>query len=171
MSRSAKIILVGIGMLTLIAVLGVCAFHEKRPSPAPSQAEERTPAAANSTTPTATAAEPPPPLPPPVLAAPKRRRQADASKPLDEAALLAKINELGPSNLPLTLKLAREAIARFPDSPNAPEFAMNIAKSLLHMGRVEEARDEARLMLKKYPKSPFTLEVEHHLLRNPPNPR
>jgi hypothetical protein len=104
--------------------------------------------------------------------APKPRRPAlpDAAKPADPAALLAKINELGPSNLPLTVELARDALARFPDSPTAPEFAMNLAKALLHMGRVDEAREEARRMLRNYPDSPFTREVEHHLLTNPPNP-
>jgi hypothetical protein len=99
-----------------------------------------------------------------------RRARPDAAAALGEEALLARIDELGPSNLPLTVQLAREALARFPDSPRAPEFAMNLTKSLLHIGRLDEAREAAREMVRKYPTSPFTGEVERHLLTNPPNP-
>ena len=161
-------IVLGIGVaIVLAAILGVCAFREgQSPSSAPpvpiTPAEPVPVEVAAKPAPSSTAA----------IARPKPRRPAapDSARPLDEAALLAKIDELGPSNLPLTVELARDALARFPDSPRAPEFAMNLAKALLHMGRVEEAREEARLMLKKYPQSPFTREVEHHLLTNPPNP-
>jgi len=108
-----------------------------------------------------------PPLPEPQ---PRRAPRRDAAASLSEDALLARIDELGPSNLPLTVQLAREALSRFPDSPRAPEFAMNLTKALVHLGRVDEARAEAREMLRKYPASPFTGEVERHLLTNPPNP-
>lgn len=120
----------------------------------------------------AAAAPPPRPARAPALADPKPRRppRPDAAAALSEDALLARIDELGPSNLPLTAGLAREALARFPDSPRAPEFAMNLTKSLLHMGQIDEAREAAREMLRKYPASPFTGEVERHLLTNPPNP-
>jgi len=103
---------------------------------------------------------------------PRQRRspRPDAAAVLSEDALLARIDELGPSNLPLTVQLAREALARYPDSPRAPEFAMNLTKALVHLGRIDEAREAAREMLRKYPTSPFTGEVEHHLLTNPPNP-
>ncbi|HEY4185338.1 MAG TPA: tetratricopeptide repeat protein [Polyangia bacterium] len=101
---------------------------------------------------------------------PRRAPRPAAAAALGEDALLARIDELGPSNLPLTVQLAREALARFPDSPRAPEFAMNLTKSLVHLGRIDEAREAAREMLRKYPDSPFTGEVERHLLTNPPNP-
>jgi hypothetical protein len=171
MSKRAKIVLGASGAIALAVILGVCAFRDRRPGPATTSVQapvvpEIQPAPA--------AAATKPALPPSTtaVAGPKLRRPAApaAGRPLDEAALLAKINELGPSNLPLTVQLAREAAARFPDSPRAPEFEMNLAKALLHMGSVEEAREEARIMLKKYPDSPFTREVEHHLLTNPPNP-
>ena len=118
------------------------------------------------------AALPPPPGSLPARADSQRRRapRPDAAAPPSEDALLARIDELGPSNLPLTVQLAREALARFPASSRAPEFAMNLTKSLLHLGRIDEARAEAREMLRKYPDSPFTGEVERHLLTNPPNP-
>lgn len=103
---------------------------------------------------------------------PQQRRspRPDAAAAPSEDALLARIDELGPSNLQLTVQLAREALARFPDSPRAPEFAMNLTKALVHLGRGDEAREAAREMLRRYPTSPFTGEVEHHVLTNPPNP-
>lgn len=109
---------------------------------------------------------------PAALADPRLRRAPgpDGGTALREDALIARIDELGPSDLPLTVRLAREGLSRFPDSPRAPEFAMNLTKALLHMGQIEEAREEAREMLRKYPNSPFTGEVERHLLTNPPNP-
>jgi len=135
----------------------------------------------------ATSPEPPPAIASPVvdaaaprvarprpaaLADPRLRRAPgpDGGTALREDALIARIEELGPSDLPLTVRLAREGLSRFPDSPRAPEFAMNLTKALLHMGRIDEAREEAREMLRKYPNSPFTGEVERHLLTNPPNP-
>jgi hypothetical protein len=140
-----------------------------------SASEPKAPPSGAMSPPVSTAAQPPtPPIAPSsvpaVVPRPRRAVSAAARKTLDEAALLAKIDDLGPSNLALTVELAREGLRRFPDSPRAPEFAMNLAKALLHMGRVDEAREEARTMLKKYPDSPFTREVEHHLLTNPPNP-
>ena len=172
MPKPAKLVVGIVGTLALTTILGVCAFRERRPSPAPTKPDEP-PALASPTAPGAAATKSAPPSTAPVLAAPKpwKATEPDARKPLDEATLLARVREIGPSNLELSLQLAREAVARFPESPNAPEFEMNIAKSLLHLGRVEEAREQARLMLKKYPGNSFTLEVEHHLLRNPPNPR
>ncbi len=171
MSKPAAI-LVGTTALALLAVLGVHALRERRPATVPAVTVPSRPAPAPEPGPTPAAA---PSLPPPAPAIaslkPRKARAPDAGKLLDEDALLAKINAVGPSDLELTLRLAREAVARFPGSPKAPEFEMNIAKSLLHLGRVEEARDQARHMLEKYPSSPFTLEVEHHLLRNPPNPK
>jgi hypothetical protein len=85
-------------------------------------------------------------------------------------ALLAKLHDLGIVDPPLSLQLAREAVSRFPDSPNAPEFSWNVTKALVNMGRRDEAMEEARLMVKKYPGNYFAGDVEHHLLNHPPNP-
>jgi hypothetical protein len=169
MQKPVTIIAATAGTLALAVALGMCAVHDRRPSAAPAPTEHPKATAAG---PVAAAPQPARPAPQPEPTAPKLARPAapDAGPRLDEAALLAKINELGPSNLPLSLALAREGVARFPGGPNAPEFEMNIAKSLLHLGRLEEARAQARHMVEKYPGNPFTLEVEHHLLRNPPNP-
>jgi hypothetical protein len=101
-------------------------------------------------------------LPPPV--------EPNADKPLDEPSLLTELRDLAASNPPLSLKLAREAVERFPDSPNAPEFEWNVVKALFNMRHLEDAEDEARIMVAKYPNSPFTGDVVHHLLNHPPNP-
>ncbi len=58
-----------------------------------------------------------------------------------------------------------------PDSPNAPEFQWNVVKALFNMAHLDEAKNEARVMLWKYPSSSFTGDVIHHLLNPPPNPR
>jgi hypothetical protein len=71
------------------------------------------------------------------------------------------------TNPPLSLRLAREGNARFPHTPDAPERAFIVVKSLVDMARFEEAQGEARKMLKDFPNDPHTLDVERHLLSNP----
>jgi hypothetical protein len=107
-----------------------------------------------------------------VVVGPRLRKapEPDAGKPLDEASLMAKLHDLAASDPPLSLQLARNAVARFPDSPNAPEFEWNVVKALANMERMKEAEDEARIMVKKYPGNDFAGDVERHLLNHPPNP-
>jgi hypothetical protein len=96
--------------------------------------------------------------------------EPSAGKPLDEPSLLSELQGLAASDPPLSLKLAREAVARFPDSPNAPEFEWNVVKALFNMRQIEDAESEARIMVAKYPDNHFTGDVVHHLLNHPPNP-
>jgi hypothetical protein len=96
--------------------------------------------------------------------------QSDADRPMDEPSLLSELHDLAASDPPLSLKLAREAVERFPDSPNAPEFEWNVVKALFNMRHLEDAEHEARIMVAKYPNNPFTGDVVHHLLNHPPNP-
>jgi hypothetical protein len=93
-----------------------------------------------------------------------------ADKPLDEPSLLTELRELAASDPPRSLRLAREAVERFPDSPNAPEFEWHVVKALFNMRHLEDAEDEARVMVARYPDNPFTGDVVHHLLNHPPNP-
>jgi len=111
--------------------------------------------------PPAVAVRPPPPQP---------AAQPDARQPASEASLLAQLHDLAGSNPDRSLELAREAVKRFPDSPNAPEFEWNVVKALFNQRRLDEAEAEARIMLSKYPDSSFTGDVVHHLLNHPPNP-
>ena len=116
--------------------------------------------------------------PPPVdklateAAAPRRPAPAgrDAGARLDEASLISQLHDLAASDPPRSLALAREAVARFPDSPNAPEFEWNVAKALANMDRYQEAEEEARRMVQRFPGNAFADDLEHHLLNHPPNP-
>jgi hypothetical protein len=96
--------------------------------------------------------------------------QPPSAKLQDEASLLATLHELGASDPPRSLAVAKEAVQRFPKSPNAPEFQWNVVKSLYNMRRLEEAKDEGRIMLWKYPDSRFTSDVARHLVNPQPNP-
>lgn len=97
---------------------------------------------------------------------------ARATEPrLNESALLEQLRELAASDPPQSLRLAREALARSPASPNAPEFEWNVVKALFNMRRIDEAKQEARIMLYRYPGNSFSADVDHHLLNHPPNPQ
>jgi hypothetical protein len=91
----------------------------------------------------------------------------DLAALVDEAALMVRLRQLGETDPPLSLRLAREGNARFPNSPDAPERAFIVVKSLVDLARFKEAQGEARKMLKAYPNDPRTLDVERHLLSNP----
>jgi type IV secretory pathway VirB10-like protein len=161
--------------MALAIVFGVFAHDDKRgkrAAPAPSETQESITQLAPSM-PAEAAGEPPPALPAPVpTAAPRPRKPAEPPAPerLDEASLIAKLHDLAASDPPQSLKLAREALARFPDSPHAPEFEWNVVKALANMDRYREAEEEARGMLEKYPDNPLSVDVDHHLLHHPPNP-
>jgi hypothetical protein len=123
-----------------------------RPVAAPASGTTRPPP--DGSTPEATAR-------PPALTA------RDLSALVNEAALMVRLHQLGETDPPLSLQLAREGNARFPNSPDAPERAFIVVKSLVDMTRFKEAQEEARKMLKRYPNDPHTLDVERHLLSNP----
>jgi len=171
MSRTAAVALGAAGVVALLAALAVRPRHETHQTPsAPGSSESVAEQVA-------TAAEPRQLAPiASVVAAPSVQPRAapsaapSSAKPVDEASLLAKLHDLAASDPLLSLKLAREAVERFPDSPNAPEFEWNVVKALFNMHRIEEAKDEARIMLWKYPDNYYALDVEHHLLNHPPNP-
>ena len=91
----------------------------------------------------------------------------DLAALVNEAALMVRLRQLEETDPPLSLRLAREGNARFPNSPDAPERAFIVVKSLVDMARFKEAQQEARKMLKAYPNDPRTLDVERHLLSNP----
>ena len=173
MSKPAIIIVLAAAVIVLAVILPVFAHHEKRPVPArvPAESQESM-TAPTSPVPTEAARRALPPLPVPSLTGPRLTKAAEPAvrERLDEASLIARLHDLAASDPPLSLKLAREALARFPDSQNAPEFEWNVAKALANMDRYKEAEEEARRMLERYPDNPLSIDVEHHLLNHPPNP-
>jgi hypothetical protein len=174
-SKPAILLALGAAAMAIAIVFGVFARDDKRAKPAVPAPSGTQPSITEPTPsmPTEAVRDPQPPLPAPVpTAAPRPRPPAEppAPEPLDEASLIATLHDLAASDPPQSLKLAREARARFPDSPHAPEFEWNVVKALANMDRYEEAAQEARGMLEKYPGNPLSVDVEHHLLHHPPNP-
>lgn len=171
MSKPAIVVLGALGVVAVAVVLGALALRDRRPRPSPIAEHETVAATAVAPSSHTAPPEPPsPPLPAPSPLAPPKYRHAtgkDAAAILDEASLMAKLHQLATSNLPLSLQLAREALARFPDSSDAPEFEWNVVKSLANMGRSKEAEEEARGMVKKYPGTSWTADVQRHVLSSP----
>lgn len=173
MSKPAIIIVLAAAAIVLAVILPLFAHHEQRPVPEPAPAEsQESITAPTPPVPTEAARKALPPLPAPALTGPRLTKAAEpaARERLDEASLIAQLHDLAASDPPLSLKLASEAVARFPDSPNAPEFEWNVVKALANMDRYKEAEEEARRMLERYPDNPLSVDVEHHLLNHPPNP-
>ena len=96
---------------------------------------------------------------------PSRSPPQEAS---DEAALMDRLRQLIDADPELCLLLAREANARYPDSPDAAERATMVVKSLMRMGRAAEATAEAREMVERYAGSAWALDVRRHMLDVPP---
>ena len=161
MSKPAIVVVGALGVIALAILLGVFAPRDKRPSPAPPEAQEPVAAAIPSQP-----AAPATPQPVPLVAGPRLRKPAepDAGKRLDETSLMTKLHDLAASDPPLSLQLAKEALARFPDSPSAPEFEWNLVKALANMEHYKEAEEAARVMVKKYPGNDFAADVDRHLL-------
>lgn len=86
---------------------------------------------------------------------------------LDEPSLMMELREMRQSDPELSLRLARDGNARFPGSADAAERASIVVKSLMRMGRGDEARAEARAMVDTYPDTPWAADVKHHMLDIP----
>lgn len=168
MSKPA-VILVPAAFALALAVLFVVFVHpEKRP---PRSARDTQESTAAPSPPAEAPRRPLAVLPATSPTAPGLQRQEPAEgERLDEASLVARLRDLAASDPTLSLKLAREAVARFPNSANAAEFEWNVVKALANMERYNEAEQEALVMLRRYPDNPFTDDVEHHVLNHPPNP-
>jgi hypothetical protein len=90
-----------------------------------------------------------------------------AWRDLDESELLDSLSELGADDPELSLRLAREARARFPDSARAAEQAYFEVRSLVNLGRLDEAVTGARALVVAHPQDPMANEVARHLLTHP----
>jgi hypothetical protein len=102
------------------------------------------------------------PLPPPAAKKPAKR------KLMTETELLDKLRRAQDTDdYMLSYELAREGQRRFPDSPNAPEIAAMVVKSLARQGKISEARAEAEEMVNKYAGTHWAREVERHTGAHP----
>jgi hypothetical protein len=142
-------------VLAGILLLGASTFYFKRSA---RQAPARPDAATNAVV-------------APVRIQPSAKEHSDAAPQLNpdsvEASLMKRLHELGETDPPAALELALEGNARFPSSSSAPERGWVICRSLVSMQRFDEAVAEARLVVERYPSTPWALDVERHLLINP----
>jgi len=108
---------------------------------------------------------------PPGDAHPSTPAAAPLSGPLDEPSLMAQMRAVQDTDPARARELALEGNRRFPESPGAAERAAIAIKGLALQGKLSEARGEAETMVRKYPDSPWAIEVERHTgaHRHPPN--
>jgi hypothetical protein len=85
----------------------------------------------------------------------------------DEASLMAKLRDLVETDPARALELAREGNSRFPTGEGAAERGWVICKALTNMERFNEARDEAKGMVRKFPGTSWAMDVTKHILINP----
>jgi hypothetical protein len=170
---AVKIGVLGGAALVVAVALGVrLATPRSKAQKPPAVEEPKTPA------PSAPDPEPTPPRPvaldasvpttaPATHTAPKK---AAAAKPrlLAESELMARLRKAQDTDeYMLSYDLAREGLRRFPDSPDAPEMAAMVVKSLARQGKISEARAEAEVMVNKYVGTHWAREVERHTGAHP----
>jgi hypothetical protein len=169
-----RLTILGIGAGLIAAVFVFCALERSVGRPKPALVDTRAPASEVAPAPVDTFEPPERPSPSEPAARPIEPQRAptppDDRERLDDAAILAKLHELAASDPEQSLRLAQEALQRFPNSDHAPELEWNVVKALVNMGRFDGAKDEARTMVRNYPGSEFSVDVERHLLHPQPNP-
>jgi hypothetical protein len=127
---------------------------------------------------------PPSAAPAPAVAAPADAAVPSRATPLPENAAerTAKINaasyqteamgmlrQLVETDPQRAIEIARMGNRRFPKSPEAAERSLIVVKGLAKLKRFQEARDEAKAMLQKYPGNKFALDAEQHLKQSAPD--
>lgn len=80
---------------------------------------------------------------------------------------MRQLHDLGETNPLLSLKLAREGNARFPQGPGAAERGWIICKALTNLERFDEAREEAKVMVKQFPGTSWAMDLTAHILIHP----
>lgn len=169
--RTASKVGVLIGGLLVVAVALAVKLSVPRPTGEPPRPNEdpkvETPPAAPKLAmaprPQAVDASVPLPSPPP-----PKKPAAVKPKMLTEAELLDRLRKAQDTDeYLLSYDLAREGLRRFPQSPDAPEMAAMVVKSLARQGKVSEARAEAEEMVNKYAGTKWAREVERHTGAHP----
>ena len=96
--------------------------------------------------------------------APKRLALADIS---EEAEFMTMLRDVGLQDPELSLHLAREGEARFPGGREAAERGWYEVRALVDLKRTDEAVAVSRVLVEKYPNSPFAADVARHMLTHP----
>jgi hypothetical protein len=99
-------------------------------------------------------------------------QSATAQEPLakpapNHDAIMAELRRLMFTAPAISLEIARDGNARFPDGPQAAERAWFETRALVLLGRFDEARSVARRMIERYPDTQWTTDVRRHLLSQP----
>lgn len=94
-------------------------------------------------------------------------RVRSTSSPGDERSIVETLRELQLSNPHESLRLSRISRARFPEGPTVPERSWFEARALVELGRFAEARNLTAWMIAHHPESPFTADLQRHLLSHP----
>jgi hypothetical protein len=114
-----------------------------------------------------TAPPPPKPAPSVVNVPQKTLASANAAMPSAEPMDVKTLQELLEKDPEAALKTARRDLARDPNGPDAAERNWVIVKSVAVLGRYEEARREAEIMVPKFQGTRWADDVERHLLVHP----
>ncbi len=85
----------------------------------------------------------------------------------DEATLLTQMRGVVETDPELALRLAREGNTRYPNGKDGAERGWIICKALTNLRRFDEAREEAKIMVKQYPGTSFAGDITKHILINP----
>lgn len=149
-------------VLTTCSVLGYVSFWLMRSAPEPNRevAARRVALAAADPTP------PPAPRSGPAESEPHaaaRHMKGSAA----EERLTAELRALRLRDPRRALASARDANRAHPSSPAAPERAWIAVRALEDLRRFHEARELALDMRERYPQSPWTNDVERHVLVHP----
>ena len=84
---------------------------------------------------------------------------------------MTRLRDLGATAPALTVELARQGERQFADSADAAERSWMLVKALMELGRADEARAEARVMVEKHRGTSWAADVYRHMLVNPsPDP-
>ncbi len=85
-----------------------------------------------------------------------------------EPISMKSLRELMDKDPKAAIEAARKALARDPNGPDAAEQTWVIVKSLAGLGRFDDARREAEVMVAQFRGTKWAEDVERHMLTHPP---
>ncbi len=85
----------------------------------------------------------------------------------DDAQLTSRLADLRKRDPELALEMTRAVLEREPNHPDVPERNWIVIRALVDLKRRDEAKREARELVRRFPKSQWALDAERHLLVQP----